>query len=75
MHKRKSKLRAQARQLCKNSAMSPIERPYTYVEKINHLKATVELGFVIQDTSEAIIIPNVPIAGNPGESRLPSSKM
>jgi hypothetical protein len=38
-----------------------IERPYTYTEKINHLKATVELGFVIQDSSEAVIIPTVPI--------------
>ena len=38
-----------------------IERPYTYTEKVNHLKATVELGFVIQDSSEAVIIPTVPI--------------
>ncbi len=38
-----------------------VQTPYTYVEKINHLKATVELGFVIQDSSEAIIIPTVPI--------------
>jgi hypothetical protein len=38
-----------------------IERPYTYTEQINHLKATVELGFVIQDTSENVIIPNVQI--------------
>jgi hypothetical protein len=38
-----------------------VQTPYTYVEKVNHLKATVELGFVIQDSSEAIIIPTVPI--------------
>jgi hypothetical protein len=38
-----------------------VQTPYTYVEKINHLKATVELGFVIQDSSEAVIIPTVPI--------------
>ena len=38
-----------------------IERPYTYNEQINHLKATVEFGFVIQDTSEDVIVPNVPI--------------
>ena len=38
-----------------------IEQPYTYTEQINHLKATVELGFVIQDTSEAVIIPTVSI--------------
>ncbi len=38
-----------------------MERPYTYTEQINHLKATVELGFVIQDTSESVIVPTVPI--------------
>ncbi|HET6218788.1 MAG TPA: hypothetical protein VFE27_17330 [Acidobacteriaceae bacterium] len=38
-----------------------IERPYTYTEQINHLKATVELGFVIQDTTENVIVPNVQI--------------
>jgi hypothetical protein len=38
-----------------------MERPYTYTEQINHLKATVELGFVIQDSSETVIIPTVPI--------------
>ena len=38
-----------------------IEQPYTYTEQVNHLKATVELGFVIQDTSEAVLIPTVPI--------------
>ena len=38
-----------------------IEQPYTYTEQINHLKATVELGFVIQDSSESVIIPTVPI--------------
>jgi hypothetical protein len=38
-----------------------IERPYTYTEQINHLKATVELGFIIQDNSETVIIPTVPI--------------
>ena len=38
-----------------------VQTPYTYVEKVNHLKATVELGFVIQDSSEATIIPTVPI--------------
>jgi hypothetical protein len=38
-----------------------IERPYTYTEQINHLKATVELGFVIQDTTENVIIPNLQI--------------
>ena len=38
-----------------------VQAPYTYIEKINHLKATVELGFVIQDSSEAVIIPTVPI--------------
>ena len=38
-----------------------MERPYTYTEQINHLKATVELGFTIQDTSEAVIVPTVPI--------------
>ena len=25
-----------------------VQTPYTYIEKINHLKATVELGFVIK---------------------------
>jgi hypothetical protein len=38
-----------------------MERPYTYSEQINHLKGTVELGFMIQDTSEAVLIPTVPI--------------
>jgi hypothetical protein len=38
-----------------------IEQPYTYTEQIVHLKAIVELGFVIQDTSESVIIPTVPI--------------
>lgn len=38
-----------------------MERPYTYTEQINHLKGTVELGFTIQDTSEAVLIPTVPI--------------
>ena len=38
-----------------------VERPYTYTEQVDHLKATVELGFVIQDSSEAVIIPTVPI--------------
>ncbi len=34
---------------------------YLYRGRVNHLKATVELGFVIQDTSEAVIVPTVPI--------------
>jgi len=38
-----------------------IEQPYTYTEQVTHLKATVELGFVIQDTSEAVLIPTVSI--------------
>jgi hypothetical protein len=38
-----------------------MERPYTYTEQVNHLKGTVELGFTIQDNSEAILVPNVPI--------------
>jgi hypothetical protein len=38
-----------------------IEQPYTYTEQINHMKATVELGFLIQDTSESVLIPTVPI--------------
>ena len=38
-----------------------VERPYTYTEQITHLKATVELGFTIQDSSETVIIPTVPI--------------
>jgi hypothetical protein len=38
-----------------------VQTPYTYIEKINHLKATVELGFVIRDSSEAVIIPTVPV--------------
>jgi hypothetical protein len=46
--------------LQKSSHVS-IERPYTYIEQIYHLKATVELRFNIQDSSEAALIPNVPI--------------
>jgi hypothetical protein len=38
-----------------------IERPYTYTEQINHLKATVELQFRILDTSGNAIVPMVPI--------------
>jgi hypothetical protein len=38
-----------------------MERPYTYTEQINHLKGTVELGFTIQDNSEAVLVPTVPI--------------
>ena len=38
-----------------------MERPYTYTEQVNHLKGTVELGFMIQDNSEAVLIPTVPI--------------
>ena len=45
-----------------------MERPYTYTEQINHLKGTVELGFMIQDTSEAVLIPNCPDTGNPGKA-------
>jgi hypothetical protein len=37
------------------------EQPYTYNENTHHLKATVELGFVVQDTSERVIVPTVPI--------------
>jgi hypothetical protein len=37
------------------------EQPYTYTENTHHLKATVELGFVIQDMSERVIVPTVPI--------------
>jgi hypothetical protein len=33
------------------------EQPYTYNEVTHPLKATVELGFVIQDTSERVIVP------------------
>ena len=38
-----------------------IERPYTYTEQINHLKATVELQFRILDTASSPIVPMVPI--------------
>ncbi len=38
-----------------------IERPYTYTEQINHLKATVELQFRILDTAGNSIVPTVPI--------------
>ncbi len=38
-----------------------MERPYTYTEQVNHLKGTVELGFTIQDNSEAVLVPTVPI--------------
>jgi len=38
-----------------------IERPYTYTEQINHLKATVELQFRILDTAGSSIVPMVPI--------------
>ena len=37
------------------------EQPYTYTEATHPLKATVELGFVIQDTSERVIVPTVTI--------------
>jgi hypothetical protein len=37
------------------------EQPYTYNEVTHPLKATIELGFVIQDTSERVIVPNVSI--------------
>lgn len=37
------------------------EQPYTYSENTHHLKAIVELGFVIQDTSERVIVPTVSI--------------
>jgi tetratricopeptide (TPR) repeat protein len=37
------------------------EQPYTYTEATHLLKATVELGFVIQDTSDRVIVPNVTI--------------
>jgi len=37
------------------------ELPYTYTENTHHLKATVELGFVIQDMSERVIVPTVTI--------------
>ena len=38
-----------------------VEQPYTYTEVTHHLKATVELGFVIKDTSERVIVPTVSI--------------
>jgi hypothetical protein len=41
-----------------------VQLPYTYIEKTHHLTATVELGFVIQDTSGTVIIPRVPILEN-----------
>jgi hypothetical protein len=37
------------------------EQPYTYNEVTHSLKGTVELGFVIQDTSERVIVPTVSI--------------
>ena len=37
------------------------EQPYTYDEVTHPLKATVELGFDIQDTSERVIVPIVTI--------------
>ncbi len=37
------------------------EQTYTYNEVKHPLKATVELGFVIQDTSERVIVPTVSI--------------
>jgi hypothetical protein len=37
------------------------EQSYTYTEVTHTLKATVELGFVIQDTSERVIVPTVTI--------------
>jgi hypothetical protein len=44
-----------------------IERPYTYTEQINHLKATVELQFRILDTAGSSIVPHGPDTRNPGE--------
>jgi hypothetical protein len=38
-----------------------IERPYTYTEQINHLSATVELQFKIQDVTGSVIVPIVQI--------------
>ena len=52
--------RAKLGLLPKSSAVQ-MERDYTYTERVNNLKATVELGFVIQDSSENVIVPNVPI--------------
>jgi hypothetical protein len=38
-----------------------MEQPYTYTEATHLLKAAVELGFVIQDTSDRVIVPTVTI--------------
>jgi tetratricopeptide (TPR) repeat protein len=37
------------------------EQPYTYTEATHLLKATVELGFVIQDNLERVIVPIVTV--------------
>ena len=38
-----------------------VESPYTYTEQINHLKATVELQFRIEDTTGNAVIPPIAI--------------
>jgi hypothetical protein len=38
-----------------------IERPYTYTQQINHLKATVELQFRVQDATGNAVVPKVEI--------------
>jgi hypothetical protein len=38
-----------------------VERPYTYTERINHLRAVVELQFRVMDSAGNQIIPTVPI--------------
>lgn len=38
-----------------------VERPYTYTEQIDHLKATVDLQFRIEDTTGNAIVPPIAI--------------
>jgi hypothetical protein len=38
-----------------------VESPYTYTEQVNHLKATVELQFRIEDTTGNAVVQPIPI--------------
>ncbi len=72
--KRKYWQRGSSSTRCRRFRHVDVERPYTYTEQINHLKATVELGFAFRTPRK---LPSFPPSrySKPRRNPLPSWKM